>query len=451
MARQAVDGACELFSRFQDFAQLALSFLFAVQAFHCATLSAQDAPANWPQWRGAALDSISPDGGLPAPLDLEQHLLWKLPLPGPAGSSPVVHDGVAFLTSVAADDKGLLLLAVDQSGKVAWQKALGGENRNSRDGANSASPSPCTDGQHVWATTGQGVMSCFTVAGEEVWRVDLQERFGTFDIQFGMSSTPVLDAGRLFLQLIHGSMRDPEPGIGHVVCLDAATGETVWHQERKTGATIENKHSYASPTIYRDENQAFLLTHGGDFVMAHRLNDGGELWRCGGLNPAEDFNPTLRFVSTPATAAGLIVVPSARSGCVLALKPGGAGDLSGREDFLHWKLDRGSPDVASPLIHDGRVWFFRENGVVLCCNAADGDRLYQRRLLADQHRSTPVIAGNRIFITGRDGTLTILGTGADPEVIASLELKETTTASPAIAGGRLFIRTFNHLWCLGSR
>lgn len=414
-----------------------------------SSASAQQTSDSWPQWRGPAFDSISRDEGLPATLDLEKNLLWKVPLPGPAGSSPVVQNGVTWLTSVNSYDKELVLIAIDQAGSILWQKPLGGENRNSRDGANSASPSPCTDGKHVWATTGQGVMSCFAVDGAEIWRVDLQERFGEFNIQFGMSSTPVLDNGRLYLQLIHGSMRDPGPGVGHVVCLDAANGDTIWHQERNTGATVENKHSYASPTIYRDGDEAFLLTHGGDFVMAHRLEDGAELWRCGGLNPVADYSPVLRFVSTPAVAPGMIVVPSAKSGCVLALKPGGEGDLTGRDEFLHWRLDRGAPDVASPLVHNGRVWFFRENGVVLCCNASDGDLLYQRRLLADQHRSTPVIAGDRIYIAGRDGTLTILGTGAEPEVLGTLELKETTTASPAIAGGRLYIRTFEHLWCFG--
>lgn len=402
---------------------------------------------NWPQWRGTGWTSHSDSRGLPVEFGPDRNLAWKVDLPGPAGSSPVVWEGNVWLTSVDADDRTLLLLCIGPDGQERWRRQLGGRNRNSRDGANSAAPSPCTDGQHVWATTGAGVLHCFTVDGNEVWSLDLQERFGRFNIQFGMTSSPVLDRGKLYLQLIHGEMRSEEPEPGFVVAIDAATGDVTWSQERKTPAIAENKHSYASPVVYRDDAREFLITHGGDFVIAHALDDGHELWRCGGLNPPDGYNPFLRFVASPAAVPGMIIVPTAKNGVVVSLRPGGSGDITGDPQFVRWTLPRGTPDVASPVIGDGLVWLCRENGLVMCLDAETGEPVWSQRLLADQHRSTPVLAEGRLYITGRDGTVTVLAASREPSVLATNPLGETTTASPAISAGSLYVRTFERLYC----
>ena len=405
---------------------------------------------NWPQWRGSDFTSVSSEKDLPVEFGLDNNLHWKCPMPGSAGSSPVVWNGTTFVTSATADDEGICLLAVDSSGNVEWEQAVPGRNKNiSMDQSNAAAPSPITDGKHVWATSGAGVLCCFTVAGEKVWELDLQKEFGKFNIQFGMSTSPVMDQGRLYMQLIHGDMRSREPGVGIVLCLNAADGKVVWKQNRLSDATSENKHSYASPTIYKDKDRSLLLTHGGDIVVAHSLEDGHEVWRCGGLNPTDNYNSYLRFVSSPAWCPGIIVVPSAKKGVVLALRPDGSGDLTDNSSAHLWIMDRGTPDVASPLIWDGLVYLFRENGVVACFDMKDGEPVWEERMLADRHRSTPVIADGKIFITGRDGTVTVLQAGREPKILASNELGETTTASPAIANGRIYIRTFGNLYCFG--
>lgn len=402
---------------------------------------------QWPQWRGGDFSSFSSSTGLPLEFGPGKNCLWKVPMPGRAGSSPVVWDDRVYVTSVTEDERGLVLLAFDPSGKELWRRPLKGENQNYRDDANSAAASPLTDGRHVWATSGAGGLSCFTVEGEEVWTVDLQQEYGEFRIQFGMSSTPILHDGRLYLQLIHGEMRGDDPGTGLVLALDANTGALVWKQNRESAATFENRHSYASPTLYSDGKQAFLLTHGADWVVAHDLADGRELWRCGGLNDPENYNPTLRFVSSPACSPGLVVVPTAKNGPVLGLKPGGSGDLTDRKEWLQWKLQRGTPDVASPVIHDGLVYLFRENGVVVCVDAVTGEEVWNQRMLADMHRSTPVAADGHLFVTGRDGVVTVLKAGRKPSVVASNQLPDPITASPAIANGRIYIRSFGTLFC----
>ncbi len=403
---------------------------------------------NWPQWRGEKFDSLAPDQELPVEFSADKNLAWKFSMPGPGGSTPVVWDGTVFVTTADESGDDLFLLAIGPDGQQIWRRPLGGKNREIRmDNANLASPSPITDGQHVWATTGAGVLSCFDMAGEPVWELDLQEKYGQFDIQFGMSTTPIRVDDRLYMQLIHGAMRSSDPGFGMVIALEASTGDVVWEQKRETDAVAENKHSYASPVLYEDSRQRFLLTHGGDFLIAHALEDGHELWRCAGLNAKENYNNFLRFVSSPAAQPGLIVAPSAKTGRVLALKPDGSGDITDDEQHQHWMKPRGSPDVATPVIYDGMVFLFREDGIVACLDATTGDLVWEKRLLADRHRSTPVVANGNFYITGRDGTVTVLKAAREPEVLASNSLGETTTASPAIAGGRLYVRTFENLYC----
>ncbi|HEY1785953.1 MAG TPA: PQQ-binding-like beta-propeller repeat protein, partial [Pirellulales bacterium] len=275
---------------------------------------------NWPQWRGAHGDGVSHETNLPATWSKDSGIVWRLPLPGPAGSTPVIWDKQIFLTSAEGD--ALVLMAVSTDGKELWKADIAGDNHAVRgDEGNMASPSPSTDGKHVWALMGTGELACYTVGGEKVWQYNVQDKYGKFDIQFGMASTPVLDKGRLYLQLLTSSG-------GIVAAVDAATGAEIWRQDRKTTAKAECEQSYASPVIYRDDQREFLLTHGGDYIIAHRLTDGSEIFRCGGLNPPGNYNPTLRFVTTPLAIPGLIIVPSAKNGPVLAIDPAAEGDIS---------------------------------------------------------------------------------------------------------------------------
>lgn len=425
-----------------------IHFVCVVLMFGCQTNG-----DNWPQWRGPQLNSVSGESNLPGTFSRESGMLWRTALPGPAGSSPVVWGDQVYVTSVDGrkngDQMSLLCLGVD--GILRWKQKLDGTNANTMDSANSASPSPSTDGQHVWAMMGNGILHCFTVTGELVWKKDLQEEYGKFNIQFGMATTPVLDRGRLYLALIHGDMRDMKTtSVGHVVALDAETGAEVWHQKRETDAVSENTHSYSSPVVYRDDEREFLITHGADYVIGHSLEDGSELWRCGGFNPkGSDYNPYLRFVSSPCCQKGIIIVPSAKRQSVLALKPELNGDVTERSETIHWRMTGGTPDVASPVIYQGLVYLADEKGILVCVDGKTGETLYEKRLFASRHRSTPVAADGKLFITGRDGQVFVVKTGRDFELISKTDLQEETTSSPAIADGKIFVRTFDALYAFG--
>jgi outer membrane protein assembly factor BamB len=401
---------------------------------------------NWPQWRGAIGDGVSTEKNIPAEWDKTKNVAWKLDLPGAAGSTPAIWEDKVFLTSIDGND--LLLMAVSTSGNKLWSAKLGEGNRNVRtDEGNTASPSPATDGKHVWATMANGIIACFLVDGQEVWKFDLQERYGKFKIQFGMTATPVLHGGKLYVQLIHGEGR-AQTQEAIVVCLDAVTGKEVWKIDRVTGASKENEHSYASPMIYKDATHEYLITHGGDFAIAHQLSDGKEIWRyC--LNPqGEKYHPTLRFVSSPLATQGMIIVPSAKNGPVVSIKPNSKGDVSADSDAMLWRHERGTPDVPSPLYYDGLVYLCRENGNLVCVDAKSGEKLYEERTVRDRHRASPVYADGKVYLTARNGTVTVVKAGREFEVISKNDLGEPTTASPAISNGTIYIRTFKALYAI---
>jgi outer membrane protein assembly factor BamB len=322
---------------------------------------------------------------------------------------------------------------------------VAGHNQAVRgDEGNFASPSPSTDGKHVWAMMGTGELGCYTADGREVWKFNLQDRYGKFDLQFGMTSTPVLDGNRLYLQLLHS-------GGAHVIALDKATGNEIWKHQRPSDAKAECEHSYASPVLYRADGLELLVTHGCDYVIAHRLSDGAEVWRCGGLNLKSKYNPTLRFVASPLAVPGLIVVPSAKNGPVLALDPASRGDITDSASGHFWTRAHNTPDVPSPLVVDGLAYLCREDGTLICLDAKTGEEHYLKRTHADRHRASPLYADGKIYLTARDGTVTVVKPGRTFEVLATNDMGESISSSPAVAGGRIYLRTFNALYAIGKK
>jgi len=404
---------------------------------------------NWPAWRGPGRDGLSKEKGVPTQWSKTENVLWRAKLPGVGGATPIVWEDRIFVTS--ADGKDLVLLAFDaKDGKQLWRQVVATGNRAVRgEEGNLASPTPSTDGRHVWSLMGEGTLGCYTTDGEEVWKLKLSDRYGKLKIDYGMSASPILDKDRLYLQLIHGE-GNPTTEEAAVVCLEAATGKELWKTSRVTGARQENEQSYASPAIYRDGQREFLLTHGGDYIMAHSLDDGSELWRYF-MNYKGRYHPTLRFVASPLAVPDLIVVPSAKNGPVVALRPDIKGDVSEVSSARLWKRDSGTPDVPSPLAVDGLVYLCRENGNLVCLDAASGEEFYEKRTTADKHRASPVYADGHIYTTSRRGVVTVTKVGKDFKMVAQNDLDEPISASPAISNGRIYLRTFDALYAIGPK
>ena len=405
----------------------------------CLILSPVAAADDWPAWRGPARDGVSAEKDLPTSWSKDANVLWKAPLPGPAGSTPVVWKDRIFLTSPSADGAQVLLLCLGTDGQPRWERPL---SQGLKGPKNVASASPSTDGRHVWAYASTGDLACFDLDGVEAWRANLQDRYGRFKLGFGMTTTPLLHEGVLYLQLIHS-------GGAWVVALDAPSGKELWKSERKSDGVEECEHAYSSIQYWAG---GVLVSHGNDYTIGHDPKTGAELWRLGDLNPKEKYNKTLRFVSSPAVTSELIVVPTAKNGAVVAIDPRAKGRID-RQNAAgqRWRVDAGTPDVASPLLHDGLVYLSQNNGVLTCLDAATGATIYKERPDKDSHFASPVAGDGKIYLAGRTGTVSVVAAGRAFKVLAVNELGDPFDASPAISGGRIYLRGSAHLWAIGAR
>jgi outer membrane protein assembly factor BamB len=426
--------------------------LALVVAFAIAPARAE----SWPQWRGPRHDGISTDASIPESWSQTKNVAWRTPLPGRGGATPCVWDGRIYVTS--NEEKDLVLLCIAAAdGAIVWKRTVGTGNVDARSGeGNSASPSPSTDGRHVWVFFSTGRLACYTVGGDEVWAFDVGERFGKLDIQFGMTSTPVLDGNSLYLQLIHGPMKlDDQTRTGKVIRLDKATGRTVWEVDRVTNAQFECKQSYASPFVYREGGREFLVVHGADCVTGHALADGREVWRFGGLNGPSATNPKpadqfWRFVSSPCAAPGTIIVPTCKAGPTVALRVGDAltGDCSNVKEVVRW-INPLTPDVSTPLVADGLVYMLHKDGKLQCVDLETGKDLYNERTHTAQHRTSPVLVGGRICFASNDGQVSIVKAGRTFQLLDSIDFGgESIAASLVVSDGRLLIRSAAALYAI---
>jgi outer membrane protein assembly factor BamB len=408
---------------------------------------------NWPQWRGPNRDGNSGETNLPAVWSTKLNSAWTASLPGMGSSTPAIWGDKIFVTSEDGDD--LAVLCFSTAGKQLWKTNLGAASAKKRfmkGEANQASSSPCTDGNFVYAFFGTGDFVCCDAAGKIVWRFDAQERYGKFKIQHGIHISPVLDGDRLYLSLLHS-------GAWWVLALDKTNGKEVWKVRRETDATDECEQAYASPVLWRDGKNEYLVVLGCDYCTAHSLKDGAEIWRLGDLNPKTKYDRAYRIIATPAAAADVIVVPSARNGPVIGVKPTARGSIRTGDSFEQWRqAGKGpgplskTPDVPAPLIHDGLVYIVREYqkepGALICLDAKTGKEIYYQSIHESRYRASPVCGDGKIFLAARDGTVTVVKAGPKFEVLAINKMPDLITASPAIAGGRIYLRSFSTLYAI---
>ena len=403
---------------------------------------------NWPQWRGPTHDGISTAKNLPAEWSATKNLAWKVELPGMGGSTPAIWNDRLYLT--CEDGEDLVLICYTTQGKQVWKtKISSGKQRFRADEGNQASPSPCTDGKNIWVFFGTGDCACCDADGKMVWKFNAQERYGKFDILHGMHVTPLLHGDRLYLALLH-------TGGSWVIALDKGTGKEVWKVERPTDGDFEGTHSYASPTLWQSGKDTLLVVHGSDYTTGHSLTDGKEIWRLGDLNPKSRYDRTFRMIASPTAAGDLLIVPTCKSGPVIALKPNAQGDIKAGSPFEQWRLAGGSattpnrtPDVPNPLIHDGLVYLCRQyakdRGALLCVELKTGKEVYSQPIHPARYRASLLLADGKIYLAARDGVVTVVKPGPKFEQLAVNKMDDEIAASPAVAGGRIYLRGFKAL------
>jgi outer membrane protein assembly factor BamB len=396
---------------------------------------------NWPAWRGPSANGISRETNLPARWSKAENITWKLDLPEWSGSTAIIWGEHIFLNVAQGTD--LHLWAVDRTkGQPIWKRHLSAGNHQERK-QNMSSPSPVTDGRHVWVMTGTGILKAFDFGGKEIWTRDIQKDYGRFGLNWGYASSPLLHEDALFVQVLHG-MKTDDPS--YLLRIDKASGKTLWRVERPTKAIRESPDSYTTPALLRYGSTTEIVVTGGDVVTGHDPSTGKELWRADGLNPTN--NPAYRIVASPFVFGEMIYAPT-RERPLLALRAGGRGDITSSHRVF--AFDSG-PDVPTPVTDGQYLYVVRDNGVMFCIDAKTGKPIYgPERLRPGTYSGSPVLADNKIYVTNEDGVTMVVRAGPKFEILAQNDFGEYTLSSPAISEGQLFIRTDKALYAIGRR
>ena len=396
---------------------------------------------DWPQWRGPMLNGTSGEKNLPVRWSATENVTWKLAVPERSGSTPIVWGEHVFLN--VGEGPGLALWAVDRtSGAVRWKRPLGSGNRRMMK-QQMSSPSPVTDGRSVWVMTGTGVLKAFDFAGKELWTRDIQADYGRFGLQWGYASSPLLFEDALYVQVLHG-MHTDDPS--YLLRIDKATGKTVWRVLRMTRARFESPDAYTTPALVRQGNSTEIVITGGDVVTGHDPATGQELWRADGLNPNNDGS--YRLVASPVVHGDLLFAPS-RERPLLALKPGGRGDVT--RSHVLWSFNNG-PDVPTPVTDGTYLYSINDRGILYCLDARTGKVVYgPQRLRNATYSGSAVLADGKIYITDEDGVTTVFRAGPKFEPLSENDLGDYTLSSPAVSDGQIFVRTASYVYAIGRR
>ena len=382
---------------------------------------------------------------------------WRTKLPSWSAATPIVWAETIFITSAEegfmtldggrrktrgepVPDK-IFLFAIDRKdGALRWRKQIDSGNQLFRK-QNSASPSPVTDGKHVWVMTGNGKFACFSMDGVEVWKRDIQADYGRFGLNHGYASTPLLEGDRLYVQVLHG-MKTKDPS--YVFAVDKGTGKTIWKVERPTDAQRESPDNYATPQIARVDNRQQLVVSGADYVTGHDIDSGKELWRIGGFNPTND--PANRTIASSVVIGANVFTTSTRGHPFIAFRAGGLGNITGKSEI--WKNNLGA-DVPTPTTDGKYLYVLVDNGILNCLEAATGKVVYQgKRIERGTYSASPLLADGKIYCINEEGTTTVVKAGPEFEVLAVNKLDGLTLASPVAVDDEIFIRTADYLYCI---
>jgi outer membrane protein assembly factor BamB len=437
---------------------LLLTFCSAV------TLFAAD---DWPQWRGPQASGVSPEQKLPTQWSGTHKVVWKAPIGGLGISTPIVSGDAVYVTSqigagvsregprlvqggdaAAMGERALgsgrarstdpertffLVEAFSRvDGKRLWERRVEAEGSLTpvHEKHNLSSASPVTDGEAVFAWFGTGQLVALNRDGTIKWQRHLGKEISPFDIQWGHSSSPVIFRDLLILLCDH-------PSASYVLAVDKRTGKDRWKADRGKGRS-----SYSTPLVVERVESATgaeLIVNSTERIDSYDAATGRPLWFTGEAN---------RFpIPSPVVHDGVVYASRGyRSGPYMAIRTGGTGDITGTH--VVWRVPTGAPYVTSLLYYDGAVYMANDVGVLTAVDAKTGDRLWQQRV-DGVFSASPVAGGGHVYFVSENGDTIVVKAGKAPEVIARNAIGERALASPAISNGRIFIRTDDHVFCIG--
>ena len=422
---------------------------------------------DWPQWRGPSGNGVSSEVNLPFRWNVDSNIVWKVALAGLGGSSPIVMDNQIFVTSqigsatvrvgshpqLARDDPSLVvrenpmggrrsepqkdidevLLVVEafniSNGKKLWEYRVTatGPFPELHEKHNLATPTPVTDGKHIYAWYGNGLIVCLDMEGNLVWSRHLGQEYSPFKIQWGHGSSPVLYYDLIILLCDHSAA-------SYLLALDKTTGKEQWKEDRG-----KDRVSFSTPAVVPSPEGDELIINSSERIDAYNPKNGELLWYIGSQRqspiPSPVFHDSVIYMSR-----------GYRNSDFLAIRPGGRGEVT--ESQTLWRTPTGASYVPSIIYYNGLLYMTSDAGILTCADAGTGKQVWKQRLRGVFFAS-PVAADGKVYFVSETGETIVVGAGREPNIIARNNLGERLIASPAISRGHIFLRSDENLFCIG--
>lgn len=432
---------------------------------------------------------------MPTEFGPENNLVWRLALP-PGHSSPVVHGNRIYLTAFRGDT--LLTMAIDREvGRVLWERAAPPVETTVVDKRNNAaSPTPAVEDDGVYVFFPDYGLIAYDASGARRWDM----RLGPFNNIYGMGASPIIVDDLVVLAC------DQSVG-SFIMAVDKRTGRLRWKVDRP-----EAKSGHSTPIVWRGpDGRNQILVPGSFLLTAYDAETGRKLWWVGGLSFEMKSTPVIggdtiyvNGYGAPVNDPGRkVVVPPAgevwkaadadRDGLLskaefpkytgafwfdvadldadgsltpdewayyraaldsengmLAVGLGGAGDMT--DTAVRWKYQRSVPQLPSPLLYGGVLYMVNDNGIVTILDPETGELIQQGRLTGalGPHFASPIAADGHVFFTTEPGAVVVVAPGRELIVKTVNALGEDTYATPALADGRLYVRTTSALYAFGA-
>ena len=387
---------------------------------------------EWTRFRGPNGAGLGVAPKLPAEFS-EKDFNWKIELPGRGHSSPVVWGDRVFVTAnPQATTQRVIVCVSAADGKTLWQKeyATGGHRLHADN--NYAAATPAVDAERVyfhWASPeNSGLVALDQKDGRELWKVDL----GPFISQHGPGTSPIVFEDLVLLNF------DQDQPKSFLLAVDARTGQERWRWEH-----AGTKHSASTPCIFTPKSGPPLViteSHSTG-LAANDARTGALAWQLPALL-------TNRCVSSPFVTPGGLIIAQCGEGraesFVAAVRPAADGKSAEKA----YEVVRVGGYVPTAIAVGELLFLWKENGLVTCLRAATGEQLWSERVEGPFYGS-PVGVNNRLYSMTTRGDLVVLPAGEKFLPPVRVPLGEGSHATPAISGGRMYLRTFTHLISVG--
>ncbi|HWG41817.1 MAG TPA: PQQ-binding-like beta-propeller repeat protein [Gemmataceae bacterium] len=405
--------------------------------FALFVLAARESHAgNWPGWRGPTGAGYSDENDLPLTWGgkKDENVLWKVDLKGKSFSSPIVWGDRVFITNAPRQsDKDVKDKIVPEHWVICYGAADGKERWRTTvppgkfaDGYYTI-PTPVTDGERVYAWFGSGVMAALDFEGKIVWR---REQPGPYHVYPGISSSPLLYKDTVVILCDQG--KD-----SFLLALDKKSGEVKWEKKRPKVSGSTN----SSPILMPVKGKPQIMVAASKALQGLDPATGDVLWWC-----AKDGG----YWTSLTYGSGLVYADSG-SGRGLAVDPSGTGDI--KESHVKWQHPKVPEGLGCPIIVGDYLYRVHKPGILKCWKLSSGDLVYDKRLENISFLSSPIATPDgRIYIASPRRTY-VIQAGPEPKVLATNDIKDSgdNGPSPAVSGGRIFLKTTERLYCVGKK